>query len=90
MRIWDPNCKTCVHTLEGHTRCVVGLAVLSNGLLMSAAYDHTFRVWDTKSGSCVLTRDHNAKSDIKSMTAMPNCQLAAVYFDGTVDIWARL
>ena len=87
VRIWDPKRNTCVHALEGHSRCVVGLAVLSNGLLVSAAYDHTFRVWDPDTGSCVLTRDYNAKSDIKSMTAMRDCRLAAVYFDGTVDIW---
>jgi len=87
VRIWDPTRGVRTHVLEGHTRCVVGLAVLSNGLLVSAAYDHTFRVWDTDSGSCVMTRDYNSKTDINSMTAMPNCQLAVVYFDGTADIW---
>jgi len=87
VRIWDPTRGVRTHVLEGHTRCVVGLAVLSNGLLVSAAYDHTFRVWDTDSGSCVMTRDYNSKTDINSMTAMPNCQLAVVYFDGIVHIW---
>ena len=87
VRIWDATSGLCVHVLEGHTCCVIGLAVLSNGLLVSAAYDHTFRVWDTDSGSCVLTRDYSKKSAIKSMTALPKCQIAAVYGDGTVDIW---
>jgi WD40 repeat protein len=87
VRIWDPDKGVCVHVLEGHTRCVVGLAVMSNGLLVSVAYDHTFRVWDTDSGSGVITHNDHCKSDITSMTALPNCQLAAVYFNGTVEIW---
>ena len=87
VRIWNTNNGDCEHVLEGHRHCAVGLAVLFDGRLVSAAYDHTFRVWDTDSGSCVMTCDYQCKGDIKSMTALPNCQLAIVSYNGTVDIW---
>jgi len=87
VRIWNTNNGDCEHVLEGHRHCVVGMAVLFDGHLVSAAYDHTFRVWDTDSRSCVLTCDYQCKGGIKSMAALPNCQLAIVYYNGNIDIW---
>ena len=86
VRIWNPNNGDCEHVLEGHRHCVVSLDVLSDGRLVSAAYDHTFRVWNTNTGSCIMTCDYQFTSSIKSMTALPNCQLAIANY-GTVDIW---
>jgi WD40 repeat protein len=87
VHIWDPARHVYTHVLKGHTREVDKLAVLSDGLLVSGAYDHTFRVWDPNTGLCVMTRDYHRKRDTKSMTALPNCQFAIVYYNGTVEIW---
>ena len=42
-------------TLQGHTQSVISVAVLPDGNAISASYDNTLKVWDLKSGQCVMT-----------------------------------
>ena len=42
-------------TLQGHTQSVWSVAVLPDGNAISASYDKTLKVWDLKSGQCVMT-----------------------------------
>ena len=42
-------------TLQGHTRAVVSVAILPDGDAIKASSDNPLKVWDLKSGQCVMT-----------------------------------
>jgi WD40 repeat protein len=42
---------------EGHTNAVVGALELTDGRLLSWAWDHTLRLWDSQSGVLLTTLD---------------------------------
>ena len=67
-------------TLKGHTRPVVSLAVLPNGLLVSGSRDGTLRWWDVTSGMCTYQSVSYDGHRTFSMRAL------AVLSDGTLAV----
>ena len=50
------------NTLQGHTDSVERVAVLPDGNAISASHDRTLKVWDLKSGQCVMTLQGHTQS----------------------------
>jgi WD40 repeat protein len=46
IKIWNPMDGSLKRTLTGHTSAIYSLDVMNNGLLVSASYDYTVRVWN--------------------------------------------
>ena len=66
VKVWNLEAKTCVGTLEGHqnTANELRVAISPDGTLIASTgfIDHTVRLWDWKSGSClqVVTNEEDA------------------------------
>eukprot|EP01102_Stenamoeba_stenopodia_P000561 TRINITY_DN10551_c0_g1_i1.p1 TRINITY_DN10551_c0_g1~~TRINITY_DN10551_c0_g1_i1.p1 ORF type:complete len:294 (+),score=53.66 TRINITY_DN10551_c0_g1_i1:270-1151(+) len=54
VRLWNRQGEL-VSLLDGHTGWVYGLAEVEENVLISAAYDRTLRVWNSKTGRLLLT-----------------------------------
>lgn len=62
VRNWDISTGTQIAQLKGHAdqiRCGQ-VSPTSNDLWISGSYDHTVRLWDTRSNECVSTLEHGA------------------------------
>ena len=59
---WDMAEGRPASTLIGHQDYVRCGAVVpsTDSLFLSGSYDHTVRLWDTRSGNCVAVMDHGA------------------------------
>lgn len=77
---------TPITTLEGHTSRVNALVLLPNGRLLSAASDHSARLWDLTTGLCEqIYRGH--KDYVRAVAPLPNSRLATTSRDTTLAIW---
>jgi WD40 repeat protein len=74
-----------VGQLGGH-KGVLALALLSEGRLASASWDHTIRIWDIASQLCVGTLRGHVDSVI-SLAVLSNGQLASGSTDNSIRIW---
>ena len=73
-RYWIP----CTLTLEGHTRGVTSVSFAHDDTyLASAGKDGTVRLWDMKTGACLLTMELDT-SDIISISSAHRYNLLAV------------
>ena len=62
VRIWDLNQGVCVHVLEGHSRSVSSITLMSNGRLVSGSGDHTLRVWRPSDWACEAVLEGHARA----------------------------
>ncbi|KAK8959576.1 Protein TOPLESS [Platanthera guangdongensis] len=71
--VWESSSGRVRHTLTGHTDkvCAVDATRCSSRNVVSAAYDHTIKVWDLHKGYCVHT-----------IVSMSNCNALAYSSDG--------
>lgn len=81
--VWDVSTGAVVKRLEGHAGVVndVAFAGLDDGLLVTASYDNTARIWDMRSASRtpIQTMD-DFKDSVTSLAVSRDCVLA-----GSVD-----
>ncbi|XP_045590796.1 U3 small nucleolar RNA-associated protein 15 homolog [Procambarus clarkii] len=70
--LWDMSDESQICTLTGHTDFVrAGIASpASENIILSGSYDHTVKLWDTRTASCVLTVDHGAP--VESLVCFPS------------------
>ena len=58
LKVWDLASGAVVHTLEGHTNWVSGVAVTPDGArAVSAADDNTLKVWNMALGQALASFD---------------------------------
>ena len=83
--IRDSKSGSIKHTLVGHTAGVTKIIELSNGNLISSAYDATVRIWNhTFSSSPLRTISHSAL--VTSFVILKNGNLASSLYDGRIEI----
>ena len=73
------------HTLEEHTQGVSSVAWNSNGMLASGSGDHTIKIWDSKTWTCLHTLKDNG-SEVCVVTWYPNGMLASGS-NQAIEIW---
>ncbi|KAL7926646.1 WD40-repeat-containing domain protein [Trichoderma austrokoningii] len=79
---WSP----CLQTLEGHRHSVDSLIYLGNNRIASASStEHTIRVWDVITGTCIRTFEKIQK--LHSLASLKNSRFASASDDGTIKIW---
>ena len=63
VKVWESETGRCVHTLEGHRKSITHLTLTADGtrLVSSGFMDNSFRVWDWRTGVCLLTRGYYIK-----------------------------
>jgi WD40 repeat protein/serine/threonine protein kinase len=92
IRIADSQTWKEIHTLQGHTDLVTGVAYIpgvpaGGALLATSSRDGSVRIWDTKKGSELRT----LRSDIGLLMAIAispdGRRLAASSFQGQISIW---
>ncbi|URE39881.1 glycerophosphoryl diester phosphodiesterase, partial [Musa troglodytarum] len=71
--VWETSSGQVQHTLTGHTdkACAVDASKVSSHNSVSAAYDHTMKVWDLMKGYCTNT-----------IIFQSNCNLLSYSMDG--------
>ncbi len=86
--LWDCESRSPRFKLRGHTYSVPSLAFNQDGSrLVSAAWDHTVRLWDTTTGMQVADFGKNA-CWFQAVTFSPDGQLvAAGDWRGRVHVW---
>ena len=73
-------------TLQGHTNSVISVAILPDGNAISASWDNTLKVWDLKSGQCVMTLKGHTQS-VMSVAALPDDTAISASYDNTLKVW---
>jgi WD40 repeat protein/serine/threonine protein kinase len=89
VRSWEASSLPLLHTLQGHTGLVSGLAFSRDGqrIFSGGGEDKTIKVWDAHSGVEILNlRGHTLFCN--GLTAGPDgARLASAGKDGTIRIW---
>jgi WD40 repeat protein len=85
--IWDLINSQLKLELQGHESPVSVLKLLNNGYtLASGSNDHTIKLWNLKTNSCICTM--NAHTDIIIyLDELPNERLISGSYDGMVKLW---
>jgi WD40 repeat protein len=71
---------------EGARSAVSALAVLPDGVLASAWYDGTIRLWDPVTGAETV-RLKGAGEGVTALAALPNGRLVSGSLNGTIQMW---
>lgn len=95
-RIWDCQTQTPLHTLSGHTNCVLCVSYSPCGtLIATGSMDSTVRLWDAETGKPIGGALSGHTKWVSSLTWEPlhlvkvgeRPRLASGSKDGTVKIW---
>lgn len=92
VRMYDLSSMTCVYELPGHTDIVLCLDTVvfsGHSLLASGSKDHTVRIWDTESKSCICV----AAGHMGAVGAVAFSKKAKNFFvsgssDRTIKVWS--
>jgi WD40 repeat protein len=57
-----------------------------DGRLISGSYDYTIKIWDTISGSCLMTLEGHTRS-LSCVIQLTDGRLVSGSFDNTIKIW---
>jgi serine/threonine protein kinase len=78
--------RRCARTLAGNTGWVVSVCAVSAGVVASASYDETVRLWDVASGACLHTLAGHTRK-VRSVCAVSAGVVASASYDKTVRLW---
>lgn len=84
---WDLQAQSSAFTLEGHKDHVrTGLvSPASENIWITGSHDHTVKVWDTRSGECLATMEHQAP--IEDIVALPGGGIILSAAGNEVKVW---
>jgi len=57
IKLWDPRCPEFIREIRAHSEAITGVQFEPNDgqVIVSGSYDGLTRLWDTASGSCLVT-----------------------------------
>ncbi|CAL9066148.1 unnamed protein product [Musa banksii] len=86
--VWQTSSGQVQHTLTGHTDkvCAVDTSKVSSRSVVSAAYDHTMKVWDPVKGYCTSTIIFQSNCNALSYS-MDGLTFCSGHVDGNLRIW---
>eukprot|EP00658_Telonema_sp_P-2_P026931 TRINITY_DN20912_c0_g1_i4.p1 TRINITY_DN20912_c0_g1~~TRINITY_DN20912_c0_g1_i4.p1 ORF type:complete len:460 (-),score=84.57 TRINITY_DN20912_c0_g1_i4:67-1446(-) len=93
VKLWDSTNGKCLHTLAGHAGPVMDMAVLEKGLLATASWDRSIRVWQLEDLECQVAIGGCDSGRVRSVCLLPkgenatSTKLAAGEDTGTIRIW---
>ena len=87
VRLWQVSDGALLHTLEGHTRSVSGIAFFRDGtLLISSARDSTVGIWQVSDGTLLSWLKEDVRG-ILSLALSPDDSMVALGSFGAVRVW---
>ncbi|XP_010929949.2 autophagy-related protein 16 isoform X1 [Elaeis guineensis] len=88
MYVWDVSSGRIRHTLTGHTDkvCTVDASKVSSRNVVSAAYDHTIKIWDLQKGYCINTIISMSNCNALSYN-MDGLTICSGHVDGNLRLW---
>ncbi|RZR82744.1 hypothetical protein BHM03_00009239, partial [Ensete ventricosum] len=86
--VWQTSSGRVQHTLTGHTNkvCAVDTSKASSRNVVSAAYDHTMKVWDPVKGYCTNTIIFQSNCNALSCNT-DGLTFCSGHVDGNLRIW---
>ena len=100
LRIWEglggstggkAAAPVCAHVLQGHTAAVWAVCVISGPpvRVVSGSWDHTLRVWEPATGTCVRTLAGHSDT-VNALCTLPGNRIASGGGDRCIRVWAPL
>jgi len=87
IRLWDVQTGRCLSVLQGHVSGVSCLALSQDGLtLVSAGFDHTWKVWKVGTGSSSLVRQGKNYGTAAALTADGRLAISGEFY-GDLELW---
>jgi len=88
--LWDVGGDERISSMQGHTDYVRAgtCSPAAADTLVSGGYDHTVRVWDTRSATCTMTMEHGAP--VESVLVFPSGGLVVSSGGTEVRVWDLL
>lgn len=87
IRLSDIPTQSEICCLRGHSDYIrSGVSCPSNkNVLLTGSYDHTVKLWDTRSNECTLTVDHG--DPVESVLLYPNCGMCVSSGSNYIKVW---
>ncbi|KAJ2298270.1 hypothetical protein IWW55_004522 [Coemansia sp. RSA 2706] len=88
VRLWDLATRTCVRTLDEHTRGVATLD-FDGAYIVSGSSDRSIRIWNARTGACERTIA-NAHADLVRTVMFDRTMdvLVSGSYDETIKVWS--
>jgi len=86
IRIFDPQTKKCINTLEGHDSEITCLSILSDGRIISGSHDTKIKIWNPLTGKCDYTFNGH-DSNISCLVQIPDGRIVSTSLDKKIKIW---
>src|SRR5262249_21361894 len=88
VKVWDAATGQELHTLEGHSSDVRGVAFSPDGSrLATASRDGTVKLWDVATGQEALTLRGHVQAVVGIVFSPDGHQLLSASWDGTIKVW---
>jgi len=86
IRIFNAQDNNLIKVLQGHTKEVNDIVMLSNGYLASCSRDYSIKLWNIVEGTCVNTLTGH-KNYVEAIIEAKNSILISGSFDDTIGFW---
>ncbi|XP_064097957.1 U3 small nucleolar RNA-associated protein 15 homolog [Macrobrachium nipponense] len=85
--LWDMGDESKICTLSGHTDFIRAgmVSPASEQIILSGSYDHTVKLWDTRTGTSILSVDHGAP--VESILCYPSGGVFVSAGGNEVRVW---
>ena len=88
LKVWDLETGRALHTLEGHSDGVYGVAVTPDGKrAVSASGDQTLKVWDLETGGALRTLEGHSDSVCGVAVTPDGKRAVSASGDKTLKVW---